>query len=100
MFLEAIVVKLKVGGAHSLGLHPERPLRWLSMSQVLRVREAFGFSCCRQWRVTKDNTSIESTKESMASTVCLRQLIRTLAASLPSWFCSINPAQRSYLNQG
>ena len=34
MFLEAIVVKLKVGGAHSLGLHPERPLRWLSMSQV------------------------------------------------------------------
>jgi len=50
-------------GAHSLGLHPERPLRWLSMSQVLRVWEAFGFSCCRQWRVIKDNTSIESIKE-------------------------------------
>lgn len=43
-------------GAQSLGLHPERPLRWLSMSQVLRVWEAFGFSCCRQWLVITDNT--------------------------------------------
>jgi hypothetical protein len=60
--LEAIIVELKVGVLIHL-VCIQRDHSGGSMSQVLRVWEAFGFSCCRQWRVIKDNTSIESIKE-------------------------------------